>query len=78
VQFGQIVDEKGYSDKKGAYLFVGFFLGILVYLLITALPDRAENYRNQQRHGEILNALKNTQPSGTPQKSSKSDDLPDL
>lgn len=37
-EFGRIAEDKGYEERK--YYVLPFFLGIIGYLLIVALPDR--------------------------------------
>lgn len=37
-EFYIVTQAKGYSDKK--YLWICFFLGVVGYLLVVALPDR--------------------------------------
>ena len=36
--FYEVAEEKGYHDTK--YLWICFWLGIIGYLLVVALPDR--------------------------------------
>ena len=37
-EFYKVAQDKGYSNKK--YLWISFWLGIIGYLLVIALPDR--------------------------------------
>ena len=37
-EFYKVAQAKGYSEKK--YLWLSFWLGIIGYLLVIALPDR--------------------------------------
>lgn len=37
-QFYKVAEEKGFTDRK--YLWICFWLGVIGYLLVIALPDR--------------------------------------
>ena len=67
-EFDKVAAEKGYNDIK--YFWISFFLGIVGYLLVIALPDRKKEYPTG---GNTVQS--NTEnPSNT---SSKYDDLPE-
>ena len=55
LKFGEIAESKGYDKNK--WIAAGFFLGVLIYILITALPDKKQRKLEQQRHAELLNNL---------------------
>lgn len=55
LKFGEIAESKGYDKDK--FLIAGFFFGVLIFILITALPDKKQKKLEQQRHAELLNKL---------------------
>ena len=46
IEFQQIVEMKGYSDKR--YFWWTFFLGLIGILMVIALPDRSSKHPQQK------------------------------
>ncbi|MBR1764857.1 MAG: SHOCT domain-containing protein [Ruminococcus sp.] len=44
----QCVLDKGYEDEGGKYFAIGFFLGLLGFILAYAKPDMKKQYMDQQ------------------------------
>lgn len=42
--FYEVTEEKGYHDKK--YFWICFWLGVIGYLLVIALPDRGNSQQS--------------------------------
>ena len=68
-EFYKVAVEKGHDEDK--YLWISFFLGIVGYLLVIALPDRKKEYPT----GGNTTQSNAESSSNT---SSKYDDLPEL
>ena len=67
-EFYVIAKEKGHDERK--YLWISFFLGIIGYLLVIALPDRKMKYS--------IDSNSTHQGQNSTDASSTYDDLPEL
>lgn len=72
-QFYQVAKEKGHNEIK--YLWLSFFLGIIGYLLVIALPDRGMQYFQGNGSGQGMARQQTQNPSNA---GSAYNDLPEL